>query len=64
MRGAVIGRLRNLTPVAAAIAFATAAAAPHTGPSPMPRAPYGPSADGTSTMMVSNAGTSGASGSA
>ena len=61
-RGAVIGSVLNRTPVAAAMALATAAAAPQTGPSPMPRAPYGPSADGTSTMIVSKAGMSGASG--
>ena len=59
-RGAVIGSSLNRTPVAAAMALATAAAAPQTGPSPTPFAPYGPSGAGTSTMIVSMTGMSGA----
>ena len=39
------------------MALATAAAAPQTGPSPIPFAPYGPSGAGTSTMIVSKVGT-------
>ena len=54
---AVIGSSRKRTPVASVMALATAAAAPQTGPSPIPFAPYGPSGAGTSTMIVSKVGT-------
>ena len=57
MRGGVIGNSRKRTPVASVIALATAAAAPHTGPSPIPYAPDGPSGAGTSTMIDSKVGT-------
>ena len=56
-RGGVIGSSRIRTPVAAWMAFATAAGPGTTGASPMPFAPNGPSGAGTSTITVSIGGT-------
>ncbi len=56
--GGVIGSACRRMPVAAAIALPMAAAPAMTGASPMPFAPNGPSAAGTSTIVVVRAPTS------
>ncbi len=56
-RNGVIGSSLRRAPVAAVMALAIAAGTPHTGGSPMPLAPNGPSGAGTSTIRVSIGGT-------
>ena len=48
-----MGSFRNLMPVASATALANTAAAPATGGSPTPLAPYGPVGLGSSTASAS-----------
>src|SRR5271156_2320514 len=61
-RGGDIGRSRKRTPIASAIALATAAIGGTIGTSPTPRAPNGWRGLGTSTITVSIIGISEATG--
>src|SRR5687767_14993896 len=56
-RAEVIGNVPGRIPAAAAMPLAIAAGTPHTGGSPTPLAPNGPSGAGTSTSSVSIGGT-------